>query len=510
MSDLYLLLSAISLLFAGVALYFKYNAKLQPSLNLLLILITALFLQTNISPQENSIFLTGAIGSLAGINLIASSLIKASRLRWAIPIASILFVLLFGKNNLMYGDYSLDLSNTKVTGIIVLGFLIGVVSCLLTFILQRFFPENEKKTIQLTAQIVLTGLFIIPATFFASWYGFLLLATGYFLYSSYNKEENGSVLISLLSIASVSGFLSMYNIESIDLSVGKVAAGLIVGAGSYFLGILAVKSSNKFFGAGFLLLGISSIGLVTLLNNVHPAYGGTESFAAAFIGMAIAHLFSERNIVGNVLFPTFLVIGLLLPSDPFSGSGTEEQANIPASGEETTTQTVVEEPKGLDAGALSGKYTIVSETASISFQLGQKGGITKGAIKEFEGTADFGKNIETAKFNVKLPTKKLTTFNSMRDESVLGAAYLNEPKYPVMSFSSSKMEKKDDGYLLKGHFTLLGKTNPEDIFIKYLGEKDGKQQFSGKASIDRTKYGMASSPQEGNIVDFTFSIELEQ
>lgn len=508
-SDFNLLLSSIAILVAGITLFLKYNSGFQHLLHALFILLTIQFLQRDITPIDNSTFITGIIGGLIGVNLLVSSFMKTNKFRWVVPIASIIIVLLVGKNNLFYKDYSLDFSDLKITGLIFLGFITGIIPILLKLILKRFFAEHEKQTIQSVAQILLIGLFMIPATFFASWYGVLLIATGYFLFSCYKDENINNPIISLLAITSVSGFIGLYTIENIDLSVGKVLAGLIVGSGVYFLGFLASKSLNKSVGLGLIALGVLTVGLITILNNIHPAYGGVESFAAALVGMAISGLLFGNNTISGILYPAFLIIGLTLPSDPFVSDENEEKATVNST-DTMSEQTISEEPKGLDAGTLSGKYTIVSETANVVFQLGPKGGITKGAIQNFEGTVDFGNTLETAKFNVKLPTKKLTTFNSMRDESVLGGAYLNAEKYPLMSFNSSKMEKKDDGYILHGNFTLLGKTNPEDVFIKYLGEKDGKEQFSGKAAIDRTKYGMASSPQEGNVVDFTFTIELDK
>lgn len=510
-SDFNLLLASIALLVVGVIFFLRYSSRSQHLLHVLFILLTVQFLQRDIAPIDNSFFVTGIIGGLIGMNLLVSLLMKTNKLRWTVPVASIIIVLFVGKNNLLYKDYSLDFSDIKITGLILLGFIAGVIPILLKLMLKRFFNEYERQTIQSVAKILLIGLFIIPATFFASWYGIVLLATGYFLFSCYNNEEiDNNPVIPLLAIASVSGFISLYNIENIDVSVGKALAGLIIGSGVCFLGVVAAKSLSKSVGLGLIILGILMIGLITILNNIHPAYGGVESFSAALIGMAISSLLVGNDSTSYVLYPAFLIIGLTLPSDPFGKNENEEKIVIDTVDSKAIEQSMPEEPKGLDASVLSGKYTIVSETAAISFQLGPKGGITKGAIQNFEGTVEFGNILEAAKFNVKLPTKKLTTFNSMRDESVLGGAYLNAEKYPLMSFNSSKMEKKDDGYILHGNFTLLGKTNPEHVFIKYLGEKDGREQFSGKAAIDRTKYGMASSPQEGNVVDFTFTIELDK
>lgn len=509
-SDFNLLLSSIAVLVAGIALFLKYNSGFQHLLHALFILLTIQFLQRDITPVDNSLFITGIIGGLIGTNLLVSTFIKTNKFRWIIPVASIVIILFAGKNNLLYKEYSLNFSDLKITGLIFLGFIAGVIPVLLKLILKRFFAEYERQTIQSVAQTLLIGLFMIPATFFASWYGIILLATGYFMFSCYQGatgNNNNNPIIALLAIASVSGFLTVYSVENIDLSVGKTVAGLIVGSGAYFLGYLATKSLNKLVGAGLLTLAVLAVILITILNNVHPAYGGVDSFLAALIGMAVAALLFGNDVVSGILYPVFLIIGFIFPSDSFESI---ENGKTPNSVEVTSEQVLVEEPKGLDADILSGKYIIVSETANLSFRLGPKGGVTKGAIQNFEGIVDFGNAVETAKFNVKLPTKKLTTFNSMRDESVWGGAYLNAEKYPLMSFSSSKMVKKDDGYILQGNFTLLGKTNQEDVFIKYLGEKDGMQQFSGFAAIDRTKYGMASSPQEGNVVDFTFTIELKK
>ncbi|MBC9813884.1 YceI family protein [Crocinitomicaceae bacterium CZZ-1] len=500
-------LTTIVLLLAGLVSLYRYSSSLQPLLNFLFLLLSTRLLQSGISPEESNAWMTGIIGLVAGLNLAVATLVKTKWIRWAAPVVSILILPFIGKNDLLFGDYALNLADAKVTGVIALGFLIGSIAYLLKLALKRFFPSDEQESIQLTAQIALSGLFIIPATFFASWYGLVFLTLGYFLYNAYSEKKNDLLLISLLTVAATSGITAKYGVEGIDLSVGKITAGLIVGAGAYMLAVLATKTTHKLMGYVFVLLSVVLLSLVTLLNNVHPAYGGTESLLAAFFGVAVINLFNGRHEAANILFPALVAIGLFLPSDPFSETAGETTSV--ATEQQTTSEEPVAEPKGMDASKLSGNYTIVSETAVISFQLGQKGGITKGAIKEFEGTVDFGTSVNSAKFNVKLPTKKLTTFNTMRDESIMGGAYLNAAKFPVMSFSSSGMEPKEDGYLLKGNFTLLGKTNPEDVFIKYLGEKDGKQQFIGKASIDRTKYGMPSSPQEGNVVDFTFTIELK-
>lgn len=500
------LISVLALALLGIILFFKKSEQIQRVANFLLILLTTLFLQNTISPTEKSAFMTGIIGALIGVNFLLSFFFKSKIWRWVFPFLSIIALFILGKNELFFNDYSTNLGNLKVLSIVIMGFFIGILSSQKTYIMNRLFHETDNAAIVQATQIILIGMFIIPATFFVSWFGIFLLAVGFFLYDVYDKNENGVIIISLLALSTISQFIQLYNVESIDLSIGKVLAGIIIGSSSYSLLILAIKSRTVFIKAICILLAVFLVVAVTLLDNIHPAYGGIDSFLAALVGMAIANLIYRDKTVGIMLYPTFLAVGLIAPSSPFPVETQPEVEKTESTAIQSKAQ--IEEPQGMDASNLSGKYTIDSKTAKIAFQLGPKGGTTKGEILGFEGTVDFGTDITSTKFAVKLPVKNLTTHNSMRDRSVLGGAYLNEPKFPMMKFTSSGMTPKDDGYHLTGKFNMLGKTNEENLFIKYIGDKGGKQLFIGKSSLDRTKYGMLSSPQEGNVVDFTFIIEL--
>ena len=108
----------------------------------------------------------------------------------------------------------------------------------------------------------------------------------------------------------------------------------------------------------------------------------------------------------------------------------------------------------------------------------------------------------------------MTTNNELRDESLMEKAYFNGGKYPSMKFKSKKLISKNDYYELDGEFTMIGETNPLKVQVKYIGSvvKDGVKipQFIGKASINRTTFGMKADSKEGNIVDFDFKIELQK
>jgi polyisoprenoid-binding protein YceI len=164
---------------------------------------------------------------------------------------------------------------------------------------------------------------------------------------------------------------------------------------------------------------------------------------------------------------------------------------------------------GKNMSDIVGNYKIDDSNSELTFQLGPKGGVTKGAIKLFSGQVEITKEIKRSKFSVILPVAKLTTFNSYRDESLMEASYFNANQFPEMNYSSIIMESEGDYYVIKGDFEMLGKKQKVDVQIKYIGENDeGLPILIGKSSIDRTLFGMQPDPKEGNVVDFQFKIEL--
>ena len=156
-----------------------------------------------------------------------------------------------------------------------------------------------------------------------------------------------------------------------------------------------------------------------------------------------------------------------------------------------------------------GNYKIDETTSELTFQLGPKGGITKGAIKQFSGRIKLGSGLKKVQFNVVLPVSKLTTFNAYRDESLMEDSYFNVAKFPKMSYVANEMIEKDDYYIITGNFEMLGKKQRVDVRIKYVGKNEkGTPIIIGKSSLDRTLFGMQPDPKEGNVVDFQFKIEL--
>jgi polyisoprenoid-binding protein YceI len=168
--------------------------------------------------------------------------------------------------------------------------------------------------------------------------------------------------------------------------------------------------------------------------------------------------------------------------------------------------------KGISLDSIKGNYIINEKTVQLNFLLGPKGGITKGAIKSFSGKIQIAKDVKKSKFSIVLPVSNLTTFNKYRDESLVEKEYFHVDLYPEMTYVVSKLEVKEDHYVMKGNFKMLGISKPLDVELKYIGKFDSGDDkvpvLLGKSTIDRTLFGMKPDSKEGNVLDFEFKIEL--
>lgn len=500
-----LALFIILVLTGGFLLLIK-NQKGISFFALLLILASTYLMLPILSPLESGWSFIGAIGGVLTISFILGSLLHNKWLKIVTPFILIVLLMFTGDSDLSYGSYTLNLSESRIMFIFVLGALLMALLDMKVYAISKLFAEIEIKVAERSVVFLIIGLFSILATFLASWFGFFLMGIGAFVYNAFSEHKRDYISISLVTISVVAFFMAQFSVDTIDLTVGKIIAGFIIGAGVVGVTSIAQTMLNKMIALLLLLASGGLLILVLILNGIHPAYGGIEAFIAALIGIGVAGLFYQNNFVGSFLLPLAIVIGISLSSDPFENSeialiSSTTNAAVPKS---NIKKSFVDIQEGLSLDEIIGNYVIEESTSVISFQLGPKGGVTKGEMKGFKGKVTITEKIENSTFNITIPVINVSTFNAMRDESLMDDTYFNEAKFPTMTFSSNEMTQKEDGYLVKGKFTMLGKSNTQEVFLKYVGEKDGKQILVGEAALDKTKFGMAASPQEGDIVSFTF------
>jgi polyisoprenoid-binding protein YceI len=121
----------------------------------------------------------------------------------------------------------------------------------------------------------------------------------------------------------------------------------------------------------------------------------------------------------------------------------------------------------------------------------------RGAFERWQGTVDFDAvNPTASKVEVEIDTASVDTREPKRDEHLRSSDFLDVAKFPKMTFSSTKIEKVEDGvFRVLGDFTLHGVTLPVTLETELLGTvKDpwGNERlaFQARAVLNRKDFGL--------------------
>lgn len=423
--------------------------------------------------------------------------------------------------------------------------LIHSINAILEVFLAKITPfkwtEKDKALLQGGFAFAFIGLIAAIGGFLLGKVG-ILIAASFFLSSSFIARNKTSIPRGILISTSGAMFLisaafivlEQAGYTSLDLNNGEVMQGIFMAgfiATFYiFLLRLAQNNSGKW---KFLMIFKSIIVPLLVIFLLGFAYtqlerlGGVLSLSALLISLGvISILYSTLKLDSNITGLKLFSLGTVLFIAPYfspveqssaidlSALGIEEADQTESQVQEQSYHDQLDEPNGRDLSIGIGNWKIDSETSKIFFELGPKGGKTKGEFRNVKGEFKVKEELSNTEISVVLPAKSITTFNSMRDESLLEEEYLHEEKYPELSFGSKKFTKKGDAYEVEGDFTLLGVTQPIILTLKLVGvgEKDGNSVMVlwGKASLNRTDYGMVSSAKIGDVVDFHFEVQLNK
>ncbi|MEM9986858.1 MAG: YceI family protein, partial [Bacteroidota bacterium] len=82
-------------------------------------------------------------------------------------------------------------------------------------------------------------------------------------------------------------------------------------------------------------------------------------------------------------------------------------------------------------------------------------------------------------------TAQISTDNPKRDEHLRSQDFFAVDQYPSISFKSSSIDKRGDGYLVRGHLTILDAT--QEILIPFSFNSD---TFKGQFVLNRLDFGL--------------------
>lgn len=489
---------------AGSLIFFNPHKKVQALITALLFLATAYFLSFHLTGEGNRLGFVGLVGSFVFLNYFIGGFSSKSWLKFIVPLLSIVALIFVGNQDWQFGEYVINFNSPRIFWLLILGYSIGFIVEMKKFSIKKLFPKMKLKDLDRSIYMILIGLLIIFAAYFASWFGFFLLAMGIAAYNFYGKEQQNYLVISLLMLAVAGAFMIDVSSTSIDLSIPKMLAGLFIGGAIASLGYFGLTIRNRPFGLFIATLGVLLLVLVILLDKVNAAYGGFETYIAALIGSSLVIMVFAKSAIGVYLFPLIMIVGLAF-KPTIEKDSNNNQLSLESAGDTQKEVDSFVALKSIHLEDLTGEYKIFEdESAMISFELGQKGGITKGKIDPFTGSFDFDKKTAI----VQLKTENLTTFNRMRDESVMSEEYLNASKFPTMQYKVKEIQEKDEAYTLVGDFTMLGKSHEVVVLVKWIKNAADELYCVGRGALDRRDFGMPSSPSEGNEVRFEFELKL--
>jgi polyisoprenoid-binding protein YceI len=169
-----------------------------------------------------------------------------------------------------------------------------------------------------------------------------------------------------------------------------------------------------------------------------------------------------------------------------------------------------------------GEYKIDAAHSTIGFAVRHlEINWVEGRFKEFAGTIRYDDK-DVTKSSVEFTAKidSVDTGVEGRDKHLRNADFFDAPKYPEMTFKSTRVERRGrDAYVLHGDLTLKGVTKPVSFPFQMTGAiKDpwGNTRFgvSAEAKINRRDFGVDydRALAAGGLVvgnDVTVSLQLE-
>jgi polyisoprenoid-binding protein YceI len=166
----------------------------------------------------------------------------------------------------------------------------------------------------------------------------------------------------------------------------------------------------------------------------------------------------------------------------------------------------------------AGDYRIDPSHSLIGFSIRHfELSLVRGRFKDFTGTIHYDADVTKSAVEFTAKVESIDTGVTGRDNHLRTADFFDVAKFPEITFKSTKVEKKGNGYLLHGDFTLKGVTKQISLPFNITGaikDNRGNMRFgvAGETKINRRDYGItwgAKMPNGGLNVGDEVVIDLQ-
>ena len=171
----------------------------------------------------------------------------------------------------------------------------------------------------------------------------------------------------------------------------------------------------------------------------------------------------------------------------------------------------------LSASAEVLHYTIDPVHSGVSFKVRHFLNKIPGTFTSFQGEIHFDtENPANSKTVATIDVKSVDTRNEKRDGHLQADDYFNAGEFPTIEFTSTEwIATGDNTFTVKGILKILGKENPIEMEVSYLGEMEARGKirsgWEGKTTIDRSVWGLDNGkPVVGMEVDIELNIQAHR
>ncbi len=410
--------------------------------------------------------------------------------------------------------------NIASVALVLLGSLIPLLTKWKSKFVHRYMKVDES-SFESGIQLVLAGILVVFSLFLSGTFGLILLATGLFATSLAQSAYNYLQLaISMFALAWVLFAIYNFQLPSNLLLQGNFWLGILVGMGVIFISKSLLVGQVKYFNLS-IFIPLLLVFILILPAFIHESFGGLNTLIGSILGTAVMisintdekveRIFSGTFIPLILIGCTFFTYQLFLPEALPVNSLVQNQGNQSKTAKPIDPMTL---PAFIPNENHTGSWTSLAENSKLTFDLGPTSGRTAGAFKNFETTAQFNSEGKLTNLEVTIQSKSITTFNSMRDEEVLGTTFIQSEKFPVAKYKSNSIKQVGENYEIDGELSFVGKTVKSPLIIRFISELKSKDKtiliFAGNAEVNRTLHQMKSDPKIGDLVDVSFEVALEK
>jgi polyisoprenoid-binding protein YceI len=154
-----------------------------------------------------------------------------------------------------------------------------------------------------------------------------------------------------------------------------------------------------------------------------------------------------------------------------------------------------------------GRYEIDPDQSSITFRARHLFGLApvRGTFAIRGGTVDIAEPVTGSAAYAEIETASFRTGYRPRDHAVRSPRFLNAARYPVMIFSSDRVDAEDQ--VLGGALTVGEISRPVSLSIVHYAPSAGSFTARATTRIDRTEYGLtAMRGVAGRYLDITVEV----